>query len=238
MKTSLLACSDYLFGTKFSSGLLIKVVENYYGLKPRKSFLIDFVKNKTVVHVGFADHIPLIERKMANQDWLHALLHQSSKKCIGIDVDDDAIELMRSKYPQYEVYKCDLLSDHMPPEVSNANWDVVLLGEVLEHIDNPVNFLTAVREKLGSNGTHFVVTVPNAFDLQNLKQLRHGQEYINTDHRFWFTPYTLAKVGARAGLKIVKMDYCHSTACSGLRRWIVNRYPLMREGLIATFIAA
>ena len=35
----------------------------------------------------------------------------------------------------------------------------------------------------------------------------HYKEIINSDHRFWFTPYTISKVLASAGYKPEKITY-------------------------------
>jgi hypothetical protein len=54
----------------------------------------------------------------------------------------------------------------------------------------------------------FVVTVPNALSLRNAVQALGGVERINTDHRAWFSPFTLLKVLADAGLRAQSLHGC------------------------------
>jgi hypothetical protein len=112
----------------------------------------------------------------------------------------------------------------------------MILGEVLEHIDNPVLFLSALRTKYGQYVKHMIITVPNAFALDNLQFAFKNLEFVNTDHRFWFTPFTLAKVGSEAGLKFVAFEMCQTWA---LNKWwknrLIKRKPLLRENLVMFF---
>ena len=53
--------------------------------------------------------------------------------------------------------------------------------------------------KSGYSGK-YVITVPNALCFTRKAVFMNGFERINTDHRYWFTPYTIAKVMYEAGI--------------------------------------
>ena len=40
----------------------------------------------------------------------------------------------------------------------------------------------------------YIITVPNAFCFLKTSVYQEGIEFINSDHRYWFTPYTIAKI--------------------------------------------
>jgi hypothetical protein len=84
----------------------------------------------------------------------------------------------------------------------------VILGEVLEHIDNPVKFLTVLDDKINSIASAVIITVPNAWQYLNWKKALKGIEVINSDHRYWFTPYTICKVATCAGLSLQSLTLC------------------------------
>jgi hypothetical protein len=48
-----------------------------------------------------------------------------------------------------------------------------------------------------------LVSGPHAFSFQNFMFMLKNQECVNTDHRYWFTVYTLAKILTQAGFKPV-----------------------------------
>ena len=82
-------------------------------------------------------------------------------------------------------------------------------GEIIEHLDNPVNFLKAFKEKYGNNVERFIITVPSIYNTHQFTNMMNYKEIINSDHRFWFTPYTISKVLASAGYKPEKITYAN-----------------------------
>jgi len=50
-----------------------------------------------------------------------------------------------------------------------------------------------------------IITVPSALRFRNLNGMK---ECINTDHRYWFTPFTIAKVCIEAGIYPEKLLFC------------------------------
>lgn len=225
---------EYLNGIKFSNGRKFTVAKKNQPNKKRVDFLVDYVKNKRVLHIGFTDHIPLIDLKIKSNDWLHKLLINSSSRCIGIDINKESVEYVKNVIGIKDVYCLDISIESLPDQIKNEVFDVVILGEVLEHIDNPVHFLNQINIKLSKQANELIVTVPNAFDSINLIEIRNGIEYINTDHRYWFTPFTLSKVLSRANFTTKDFFYLQSwMPRTGWKRFLINRFPMLRETLVS-----
>ncbi|OQP67831.1 methyltransferase domain-containing protein [Niastella populi] len=225
--------NDYLTGTKFSSGLLINIAKKEKNTIRRLEYLKELVLGKKVIHLGFTDHTPLIKDKIKQNIWLHKILVDASEKCVGVDVNCEAVEYVRSEIGINDVYCHDITSDVLLEPLCAEKWDYLILGELLEHINNPVSFLSDINDKYGNYFKEIVITVPNAFDLINIRQIFKRKEFINTDHRFWFTPYTLSKVVSEAGFEIIKFHFCQSyLPKSYFSRLLINIYPNLREGLI------
>lgn len=218
---------QYLMGQKFSNGMFIPISEPESGIMSRFKFIEDLVSGKKVIHVGCCDHIPLIEKKISSNTWMHSRITNSANKCIGIDNNKEGINYLKEKLSIKDVYCIDI-TEQLLPEISNSKWDYLILGEILEHIDNPVQFLQKISELHKDYVKNIVITVPNAFAMVNLKYLKKGQEIINTDHRYWFTPYTLAKVLHQAGYKIEYFQFAQEFSIHITWKKILKIIPFIK----------
>jgi hypothetical protein len=231
---------SYLSGEKFSNSLEVDCsVSSRNSVKDRWAenrlkLIVDRTKGKKVLHVGFTDHLPLIKSKISQGRWLHKLLTDSSEICFGVDINAEAVEYVRSELGFRDVFVCDLLKDDLAPIIGETRFDYLVLGEVLEHTDDPVEFLSTLRSKTSLYVKRFLITVPNAFCFANLQNTWKSKENINSDHRYWFTPYTLAKVLTRAGMGIEEIGfYGPPFHQNPLVRYALRGRQLFSEGLIA-----
>ena len=229
---------SYLTGKRFSNGVVFDLSESS-PLRNRFDYLGNLVEGKTVLHIGCADHLPLIEKKRAENTWLHDHLLRQASRCVGIDTNEKAIEYLRTSCKLEDVI-CGDVTKTLPPEIQKESWDFVLLPEVLEHIPNPQAFLRGLHTKLMGHATRLVVTVPNAFSIKNRSRVECDKEVINTDHCFWFTPYTLAKIVTASGFHVEELDFVTSSLL--VRRtifhlrgrrglWRLRRHPILRDTL-------
>lgn len=212
----------YLRGEKFSNR--IDVALRYKEPIPnRVALLTDMSRGKNVVHLGCLDHKPLIADKIARKQWLHKELTEVSKSCIGVDIDEEALAYVQSTFGYTNIVLGNFTTDKFEA-ISGKSWDLAILGELLEHIDNPVQFLAAIRANYAGTIERIVVTVPNAWTRMTMKMAQSSVEMINSDHRYWFTPYTLAKVLYQAGMVTEEIKFA-------------NRIPLGPTDLIKSKIA-
>lgn len=232
------------FDDKFS--LQLNRIENRNGDKiplDRIALLERLVTGKRVVHVGCVDHSPaIIEREMSRETWLHGGLLRVAGECIGVDINEAGIDYMKTALAIRDLYCCDLTRQDLPV-VSGLPLDFLLLGEILEHIENPVSFLHSLRKRHFPHAVQrLLVTVPNAFRLDNYRLAKAGCEKINSDHCYWFTPFTLAKVLTRADFQLEGIHFVvhKKKAASGLRkRWrhhLKKRFPLLRDTIVAVAV--
>ena len=59
-----------------------------------------------------------------------------------------------------------------------------------------------------NNVEKVIITVPYAFGLRQMFSGLLKRENINSDHRYWFTPYTIAKVCIEAGIDPEELFFC------------------------------
>lgn len=200
------------------------------------------VANKTVLHVGCVDHLPLIDQKIAAGTWMHDVLSKAASRCGGVDVNAAGIEDMRRR--GYADLWVEDVSE--PDALADTEWDVLFLGEMLEHVDDPVAFLHRLHSAWKGRSGQVAVTVPNAFCWSSLRgAIANGSELINTDHRYAFTPYTIAKVATQAGFSVDQLFLCEafaftagngllSSAKQRLLRAALDRRPIFRSVIVAT----
>lgn len=194
---------------KFLNGEVFSAAESFnfkhqFEEEKRVDFLERIVQGKKIIHLGCLDHVPLIEQKIKNNNWLHLRLTNNSERCLGFDINDQ-LENVKQQFNIDNIFHSDICSS-VEPKIKNEQWDYLIVGEVLEHIDNPVDFLTKLRDNYKGSIKQIIITVPNAFDKSRMKLATQGIEYINTDHRFWFSPFTLMKVATMAGFTPKELD--------------------------------
>ena len=66
----------------------------------RVTFLGSLLENKTVLHIGCADHLDVIDAKIAAGKHLHSALIKKSKYVTGIDLNVEACLLYTSPSPR------------------------------------------------------------------------------------------------------------------------------------------
>jgi hypothetical protein len=207
----------YISGEKMSIWYTLSLTNN--PLSSRLDCLMNLTKNKRVLHIGCCDHIPYIMEKIKSKTWLHGLLLENCSFVAGIDINDEAIQyvidrVLLSNYTsppppnnKHNLYQGNVTIG-LPKELCGISFDYALLGEVVEHVDDPVSFLKKIRENLNDTVEKVIITVPYAFGLRQMFSGCFKRERINTDHRYWFTPYTIAKICFQAGIYPEELLFC------------------------------
>ena len=220
----------YLDGTEFSSIYQFKIQGTSESLR-RVELVEKLVAGKKVVHFGCVDHIPLIEQRRRTGIWLHEILAKTCTDLVGVDINEEGIQYMKDA--GFETYNSNVVTENPPAEIVSKKWDYIVAGEVLEHIDDPVMFLKSIREKYGACTERILITVPNALSYTNFRFALRNIEMINTDHRFWFTPYTLLKVASQAGITVEDFDLCGDDKPSLFSvKWWLKDKPLFRNRIV------
>lgn len=195
----------------------------------RESMLVDFSRGRRVVHVGFVDE-KRMEAKLETGTWLHERLAKVASSLVGLDVSDEGVSW--AKEQGYEAHAVDAQSPKAVASLGLEPAEVVVAGEVIEHLDAPGPFLRAMRELVGDDGL-LVVTTPNAYRLLNFLAPAAGVELIHPDHTAWHSPHTLRNLLERSGWRVEGFAYYQNPA-PALGGWT---RPLVR-GARAVFVRA
>jgi 2-polyprenyl-6-hydroxyphenyl methylase/3-demethylubiquinone-9 3-methyltransferase len=123
----------------------------------------------------------------------------------GIDIDATAIQ----KSVDSEIY---LSAESAESYVANTKekYDLVLHFELIEHLQNPYDFMISVKNLLNQNGLHHFHT-PNANGFDNIaigynefRPLAHG--IFPPMHLQSFTPMNIVHFSLRTGFKVIQVD--------------------------------
>lgn len=132
---------------------------------------------------------------MNNPHWLHARLRAVASSCLGVDfLADDVAELNKRGF---EMVNGNVLRDAPP-----GQYDVVVAGDLIEHLESPGIFLEYVAGALRPEGIA-IITTPNAYFLDQMWTiLFRGRPDISPEHAVLFDPFTFEKLVARSPLKV------------------------------------
>jgi hypothetical protein len=168
----------------------------------RHEALIEAARGRRVVHVGFVDE--LMASKIAQEVWLHARLAAVASSLVGLDSSEEGVAAARAD--GYEAYVVDAQSAEAVRELGLKPADVVIAGEIIEHLDAPGPFLRAMHEA----APELVLTTPNAYRLLNFLAPISGSELVHPDHTNWQSPRTLQTLLERAGWEVERISYYHA----------------------------
>jgi 2-polyprenyl-3-methyl-5-hydroxy-6-metoxy-1,4-benzoquinol methylase len=156
-------------------------------LVDRFAYLRDLARGRRVVHVGFVD-AGCQTLNVSSGAWLHEHLASTASELVGIDLDEAGVADARAR--GYEAYAVDCRDVAAVRALELAPADLVVAGEVIEHLDDPGGFLDGIHA-LAAPGGMLVVTTPNASGLFNAAALLGNLEVNHPDHVVNYTCATL-----------------------------------------------
>ncbi|MBV8747495.1 MAG: hypothetical protein JO134_20900 [Xanthobacteraceae bacterium] len=221
----------YLDGNTFSIDLVTRYARSGQ-TRYRNDILVEACTGKNVLHIGCCDHVPLIARKWQQREWLHGQLTTVAESVLGVDIDADAVSETRRITGLDNIVAGDITSSKVIDAIAERYFDIVLFGEVVEHIGDPVRFLKTFLSTYDRNVRDVIITVPNAFRAGNVKSIFANREVINSDHRFFFTPYTICKIACDAGIAPSRIQMASFSRQGPVKKLITSRWPLLAENIV------
>lgn len=172
-------------------------------LVDRTEELRRLVSGRTVVDLGFVDE-GQITSKRARKTWLHEAIRAEARAVVGIDADADGVEEARRL--GFDARVADVEDPASLAALRLEGAEVVVAGELIEHLDQPGAFLEAVKLLVADDGV-LVLTTPNGHALTNVLGGIAGRELVNPDHVTWFSWRTLVTLLGRHGWRLDSLAY-------------------------------
>lgn len=173
----------------------------------RDKTILSLCQNKKVLHlgaVGFTD-ISSEERTQLYRRTLHFKLTEICD-VIGIDYAHDVIaQLKHQNITDTIIYgNVEKLAD-VP---LNGTYDVLVIGDLIEHLGNPGLMLEGVQRFCGKQ-TIVIITTPNAFSLPSFLRFCFNKFKEGKEHVMSFNSINLTQLVDRYGLEIQSIDTCY-----------------------------
>lgn len=158
----------------------------------RVEYLRALASGKRVLDLGVVDHSSNTDRSV---HWLHAQLVDVADDVLGIDILAEEVQRLADR--GFNVACMDVTTGARP----GGTWDVIVAGELVEHLGSPGGLFEAAAELLAEQGT-FILTSPNPYAPWRVFQNLRGRPYENTDHALLLSPWGITELAERSGLRL------------------------------------
>ena len=201
----------------------------------RVDFIASIAHGKRVFDLGALDETA-VDAKQDTDNWLHARLCNVGEEVVGVDNSTLVPEGGLQTASNGRIIKGDIFRLN---EVVSAWWkpDIVVAGELLEHLPDTHAFLASLRNAEGLRGAKFVFSTPNACAWHNALIGIFGRESMHRDHLQIYSYKTLRTLFERAGVELQELRPYHArfpemvASSKGIRRIGVTGFEKLVNGL-------
>lgn len=195
----------------------------------REDVIIPLVAGKKVLDCGGIDHWAM-EMKCEDGNWLHGIIAQYASSCLGIDILEEAVERANNQ-GQYQFIVGNV--EELP---FDKEFDVIVAGEIVEHIYNMGLFLDSAWRSLREDGI-LVITTPSHHSISSIvSSTIFGKEICHPEHTCYYSKQTLSYIVAKHGFRISALHLLSRPAKSPivarLRSLIIRMRPSLAEQLV------
>lgn len=162
----------------------------------RLDFIAESCDGKIVLDIGCFDETALIKRE--TRHWLHGRLAAKAKLVIGIDNSSKIPSEGLRTAENAVIYRSDGVRIDESLTGRN-NYDVIVAGEFIEHIENPLEFFHEIKARFPN--CELIISTPNGVSFANTLLGLIGREVQHHDHLHNFTFKVLNTLCLRSGFK-------------------------------------
>ena len=165
--------------------------------------------SKSVLDLGCVCH----DLEQTAVPWLHGFLCDRAGIVFGVDYLDDAVAQMQAD--GYNAVCANVETMELTQAVADIGkkkllpekFDLIVAGDIIEHLDNVGLFLDRVRAYLADDGM-FLVTTPNPVNCIRINRaFLKGSPGANKEHTCWFTAKVLRQLAERHGFVVTEEAY-------------------------------
>ena len=186
-------------------------------LLEKKSLIEKIVRGKNELHIGcIDDNLEMIGYKKRKGFYLHDIICQSAKSCMGIDINQHLAEKLEEIYgiKNIAIANVEHLEDISMKNMEKSslmdnlkNYDTIMIPDLIEHLNNPGNMLDGMK-KVFSHDAKIYICTPNPFFISNFILTLFGREIYSPYHTTYFTTESMSVLLARHGIRIIGTFPC------------------------------
>ncbi len=164
------------------------------GVVERDKFIQQMCSGKHVLDLGCIRHSA--EYALADPGWIHNKIKSVASKVVGVDYLPEEIEKLTAK--GYDI----IFGDVTKPIDLNDKFDVIVAGDLIEHLVNFEGFFENCSRLLNPDGV-LLISTPNPFYSAEFHFVAFKGDYlINPEHTCWIDPQALSQLSSRFDYRI------------------------------------
>jgi SAM-dependent methyltransferase len=189
------------------NGVSIEQMNEKLELVQRVEFIKDACRGRKVLHLGCTNW-PYTKEALENDSLLHLELNELAGELWGLDFDQSGLDILQEKGISY-LYRADL--EKLDDLELDETFDVIVAGEMIEHLNNPGLFLQGIQRFMNTDTTLIITTVNAYCGFRMLYYALRGKggtaEPVHPDHVAYYSYSTLNLLLTRAGLEVSKFMF-------------------------------
>ena len=190
--------------------------------------------SRKILHLGCAD-VPFTVQR--GEQLLHRRLSNVTNPALlwGLETSWEGVELLRGMGFD-NILHCN--AEQLEVRLKEEEFDIILAGEIIEHVANPGMFLDSIT-KIMSSKTELLLTTTNAFSFKSFLFSLMRKEKVHEDHNYYFSYRTLIQLFQKFNLNCQEVYYYQEIQGAGLSKSLDRILslstvisPVLADGLI------
>jgi hypothetical protein len=166
----------------------------------RLAYVAGVCRGRRVLDLGAMDETAYAQKR-GHGTWLHERIADVADRVLGIDSSAAVPESGLATGANARIVRGDVSRVDSVLERLDYAPEVIVAGELIEHLTDPLMFLRALVESTRLRGVRLVMTTPNATAAHNVAIAMFGRESTHVDHLSILSYKTLTTLCRRAGLE-------------------------------------
>ena len=161
----------------------------------RLDMLLDFCRGRDVLDIGAGEHDVSF---YSPEGWEHGRIKAVAKRAVAVEINPALCAHYNAKGFDF---RC---ADATGAIDLGERFDRIFIGDVIEHVNDPVALLAFAKRHLRADGA-ILVTTPNPFARRfRQHRARRGTRYVmaNLEHTRWVSVSNMHEIAWRAGLEL------------------------------------
>jgi hypothetical protein len=174
---------------------MIKLVQRLEAIR-------EICRGRNVLHLGCTNY-PYTEDAIEKNMLLHFDLEKIAERLTGFDYDQAGLDILAA-HGSTNLYRADL--ERLDQVECSEIFDVIIAGEMIEHLNNPGLFLDGIKRFMSSKTVLMITTINAYCALRIVQYALRGKggtnEPVHPDHVAYYSHNTLRLLLERHGLAV------------------------------------
>ena len=190
----------------------------------KEEMVLKYADNMEVLDIGCVELLEGFNENNLMQT-LHYKIRGVAKRLVGVDLEEEGVR-------GFNKIGCECYFT-MAEDIGNlkiGKFDVVFLGDIIEHIPDPSKFILTLHKNLKPNGL-LICTTPNALSYSNSLFVLFNNKITRNQHVAWYCKVTLENLFKLSGFYLHEMHFCNfaKTAHNPVRKIMDYFFCYLRE---------